>query len=78
MLRTSQLISSRLHTQTYQLLTQQSSYGPFSNDADGRGSKYASLESLHNVVHVWVGGAGGHMSVIPYASFDPIFWLHHA
>jgi tyrosinase len=32
------------------------------------------LEQLHNNVHVWV---GGHMSDIPYAAFDPIFWAHH-
>jgi tyrosinase len=33
------------------------------------------LEQLHNNVHVWV---GGHMSDIPFAAFDPIFWAHHA
>jgi tyrosinase len=32
------------------------------------------LEQLHNNVHVWV---GGHMSEIPFAAFDPIFWAHH-
>ena len=35
------------------------------------------LEQLHNNVHVWVGGAEGHMSDIPFAAFDPIFWAHH-
>jgi tyrosinase len=34
------------------------------------------LESLHNVMHVQVGG-DGHMSVPDYAAFDPVFWLHH-
>ncbi len=33
------------------------------------------LEQLHNRVHAWV---GGHMGVIPFAAFDPIFWAHHA
>jgi tyrosinase len=36
------------------------------------------LEQLHNDVHVWVGGDQGHMSDIPFAAFDPIFWAHHA
>jgi len=36
------------------------------------------LEQLHNNVHVWVGGANGHMGDIPFAAFDPIFWAHHA
>jgi len=36
------------------------------------------LEQLHNNVHVWVGGANGHMADIPFAGFDPIFWAHHA
>jgi tyrosinase len=35
------------------------------------------LENYHNNVHVWVGGRKGHMSDIPFAAFDPIFWAHH-
>jgi len=34
----------------------------------------SQVEDLHNRVHVWV---GGHMGIIPYASYDPIFWAHH-
>jgi tyrosinase len=34
----------------------------------------AALEGLHNRVHVWT---GGHMGIIPFAAFDPIFWAHH-
>lgn len=34
----------------------------------------AAVEELHNRVHVWV---GGHMSQVPFAAFDPIFWAHH-
>ena len=34
-----------------------------------------ALEQMHNDVHVWV---GGHMSDIPFAAYDPIFWSHHA
>src|SRR5690348_2612021 len=32
------------------------------------------VEDLHNRVHVWV---GGHMGLIPFAAYDPIFWAHH-
>jgi tyrosinase len=35
----------------------------------------ASLEAIHDSVHVWVGGS---MGVIPTAPADPIFWMHHA
>lgn len=37
-----------------------------------------SLEGLHNQYHGLIGGNGGHMSEVPTAAFDPIFWLHHA
>jgi len=37
----------------------------------------SKLEDLHGAVHVWVGGDGGHMSAIPLAAYDPIFWAHH-
>lgn len=33
-----------------------------------------ALEQLHGRVHGWV---GGHMSMIPFAAFDPVFWAHH-
>ncbi|KAL9011382.1 MAG: hypothetical protein Q9173_003766 [Seirophora scorigena] len=56
-----------------------SQYGPFSNMgfSDNRGGRYNSIENMHNAIHMLVGN-GGHMSNIPYSSFDPIFWLHHA
>ena len=38
------------------------------------GSFTGSLEGIHNMVHVWVGGG---MSFIPTAPADPIFWMHH-
>ncbi|KAI4228600.1 MAG: hypothetical protein L6R40_008111 [Gallowayella cf. fulva] len=69
-----------LHSLTYQLLTQQPNYGIFSNTRynDGRDTgRYNSIENMHNAIHMLVGN-GGHMSNIPYSSFDPIFWLHHA
>ncbi|KAI0466683.1 tyrosinase [Xylaria cf. heliscus] len=36
-----------------------------------------NIEFIHNNIHYWVGGNGGHMSQIPTATFDPTFWLHH-
>ena len=68
-----------LHDLTYQLIAEQSDYAPFSNTgySDGRGGSYNSIENMHNAIHALV-GQGGHMSIIPYSSFDPIFWLHHA
>ncbi|EQL32948.1 hypothetical protein BDFG_04931 [Blastomyces dermatitidis ATCC 26199] len=36
-----------------------------------------NIEFIHNNIHYWVGGNGGHMSQIPVATFDPIFWFHH-
>ena len=64
---------------TYQLLAATTTYGAFSNTAykDSNGNEYNSLENMHNAIHSFVGN-GGHMSDIPYAAFDPIFWLHHA
>jgi tyrosinase len=43
---------------------------------------FLSLEYIHNNVHNIVGGSDfinglGHMSDVPVAAFDPIFWLHH-
>ncbi|MCJ1306198.1 hypothetical protein MMC08_009016 [Hypocenomyce scalaris] len=37
---------------------------------------YGSIETLHNRYHGICGGEG-HMSRVPVAAFDPIFWLHH-
>jgi tyrosinase len=34
----------------------------------------SALEGLHDRVHVWT---GGHMGMIPFAAFDPVFWAHH-
>ncbi|KAL8841953.1 MAG: hypothetical protein Q9170_000733 [Blastenia crenularia] len=53
-------------------------FANFSNSAWTPNSPgYDSLESLHNQIHGLVGN-GGHMSIIDYAGFDPLFWLHHA
>ncbi|KAF7537431.1 hypothetical protein G7054_g3742 [Neopestalotiopsis clavispora] len=48
---------------------------------------FDSAENLHDNLHGWCGGDRtapidnvsfvGHMSHVPLAAFDPIFWLHH-
>ncbi|KAF7557568.1 hypothetical protein G7Z17_g592 [Cylindrodendrum hubeiense] len=48
---------------------------------------YDSAEHLHDIMHLFCGGFPtkvtngvammGHMSHVPLAAFDPIFWLHH-
>ncbi|HET8955215.1 MAG TPA: tyrosinase family protein [Solirubrobacterales bacterium] len=32
------------------------------------------LDNYHGEVHMWV---GGHMTDIPFAAYDPLFWAHH-
>jgi tyrosinase len=33
------------------------------------------LQDFHDSIHGWV---GGHMGIIAWAAYDPIFWAHHA
>ncbi len=45
----------------------------------GNFTAFASgLESIHDLVHVWVGGRRGTMSFLDRAPADPLFWMHHA
>ncbi|KAL4785045.1 hypothetical protein BJX76DRAFT_367191 [Aspergillus varians] len=65
----------------YRLLTYPIDYEEFATTAldksEPKVSADVNIEFIHNNVHWWVGGNGGHMSQIPVATFDPIFWLHH-
>lgn len=63
-------VQSRL----YNLFSMISDYAIASNDI----SNDESIESIHDTIHNTVGGNNGHMTDIPYAAFDPVFWLHHA
>ncbi|RKK99297.1 hypothetical protein BFJ71_g6299 [Fusarium oxysporum] len=65
-----------------------SNWGQFASTkwiAEGKGcpnTVYISLEYIHNNIHNLTGGSDyatgmGHMSDVPVAAFDPIFWLHH-
>ncbi|KAK6957307.1 hypothetical protein Daesc_000090 [Daldinia eschscholtzii] len=49
---------------------------------------FDSAENIHDLMHMMCGGGGartdreniyyaGHMSHVPVAAFDPIFWFHH-
>jgi tyrosinase len=43
-------------------------------------ASYLSLEYVHNNIHNWTGGFDdymGHMTEVPVAAFDAIFWMHH-
>ncbi|KAI1390406.1 uncharacterized protein F4822DRAFT_401841 [Hypoxylon trugodes] len=45
-------------------------------------TEYLSLEYVHNGLHDFIGGSSlkdgaGHMSNVPVAAFDPIFYMHH-
>ncbi|KAK7424587.1 hypothetical protein QQZ08_008597 [Neonectria magnoliae] len=58
--------------------------GKDDKDKDESSSAWLSLEYVHNNVHNITGGSNfdkgkgvGHMSDVPVAAFDPIFWLHH-
>ncbi|KAI0925031.1 hypothetical protein AcW2_005732 [Taiwanofungus camphoratus] len=68
-------------TDTYNCLTRLQEWDAFSNHTTG-GSAYAnSLESIHDTMHVKIGGLtpwAGHMSDTGVAGFDPIFYMHHA
>ena len=61
-------------------LWQPDPWGQFSNhtwtDIHPNQGELTSLESIHDSVHVDVGGIG-HMGDPAVAAFDPIFWFHH-
>lgn len=62
----------------YNLFSSYDNYTIFSNEgwaADT--SKYDSLEALHDNVHAMLGGTDGHMTIVPFSAFDPLFFLHH-
>ncbi|KAF3762479.1 Di-copper centre-containing protein [Cryphonectria parasitica EP155] len=62
----------------YNLFSSYDNYTIFSNEgwaADT--SQYDSLESLHDNVHSMLGGSDGHMTIVPFSAFDPVFFLHH-
>ncbi|KAI5363744.1 putative tyrosinase copper-binding domain, di-copper centre-containing domain superfamily, tyosinase [Septoria linicola] len=77
-------LQQNMQDQVYQLLTQCKDYLGFATDDASNNACANSLEGIHNTIHTACGGAvanqisGGHMTYLPLASFDPIFWIHHA
>ena len=70
-------VEESLRERTYLLMSEQSQYAPYSNQGYSgplREGLLDSVEGLHNQIH---GLVGGHMASVPFAAFDPIFWLHH-
>ena len=78
------LQGSDLKATTWTIFSEASDWDSFSNEstkaADSAGPMN-SLEGVHGTVHNCTGGTvprrSGHMTSIPVAAFDPIFWLHH-
>ncbi|KAF2177857.1 Di-copper centre-containing protein [Zopfia rhizophila CBS 207.26] len=72
-----------LRDRVYGLFMSGATWGDVSTSAIGvrtrqNGNNPDSFESVHDAIHVTVGGeSGGHMYYLDYSSFDPIFWLHH-
>ncbi|KAK6954358.1 hypothetical protein Daesc_004325 [Daldinia eschscholtzii] len=65
----------------YNLFSNYPIYANFSNEAwipGPNNGSYDSLESLHDAIHTVGGGVYGHLAIIAYSGFDPLFWLHHA
>lgn len=62
----------------YNLFSNYDNYTIFSNYGWASDtSKYDSLEALHDNVHAMLGGLDGHMTIVPFSAFDPLFFLHH-
>jgi tyrosinase len=51
-------------------------YATFASSSQTPGPS-GSLESIHGAYHFFIGGISGHMSSVPIAAFDPVFWIHH-
>ncbi|KAI0482999.1 hypothetical protein GGR56DRAFT_219398 [Xylariaceae sp. FL0804] len=70
-----------LQQRIYNLFSNYGNYTDFSNEAwipYNNNGTYDSLESVHDTVHIVGGGGWGHMAIIDYSSYDPMFFLHHA
>ncbi|KAK8126358.1 uncharacterized protein PG998_002117 [Apiospora kogelbergensis] len=68
-------------TRLYNLFANSGNYSSWSNEAwipDPTNASYDSIESLHDTIHLAAGGDSGHMAIIAYSAFDPVFFLHHA
>ncbi|KAI1177506.1 Di-copper centre-containing protein [Nemania sp. FL0916] len=66
----------------YNLFSNYRNYTHFSNEgwigSNNNNGSFDSIESLHDSVHTIGGGGWGHLAIIAYSAFDPLFFLHHA
>ncbi|KAI0505261.1 hypothetical protein F5B22DRAFT_640025 [Xylaria bambusicola] len=65
----------------YNLFANYPNYSHFSNEGwmnESNNGTFDSIESLHDSVHTIGGGGWGHLAIIAYSAFDPLFFLHHA
>ncbi|KAI1428347.1 hypothetical protein F5Y12DRAFT_782760 [Xylaria sp. FL1777] len=65
----------------YNLFANYPNYTHFSNEGwigQSNNGTYDSIESLHDSIHTIGGGGWGHLAIIAYSAFDPLFFLHHA
>ncbi|TGJ84825.1 hypothetical protein E0Z10_g3899 [Xylaria hypoxylon] len=65
----------------YNLFANYPNYTHFSNEGwigQNNSGTFDSIESLHDSVHTIGGGGWGHLAIIAYSAFDPVFFLHHA
>ncbi|KAI1844352.1 hypothetical protein JX266_009446 [Neoarthrinium moseri] len=72
---------SSIQQRLYTLFSNYKDYATWSNEAwitDVNNASTDSIESLHDTIHLACGGNYGHMAIIAYSSFDPVFFLHHA
>jgi tyrosinase len=60
--------SAGIKSATYLALTKAANYDDFSSTSRSG----PSLESIHDTIHVNIGGTWGHMSMLSYAAFDPV------
>ncbi|KAF2453655.1 hypothetical protein BDY21DRAFT_292685 [Lineolata rhizophorae] len=72
-----------LHDRMYGLFTRAAPFVEVSTECVGNGCgndvSHDSFESVHDVIHIISGGnTGGHMYLLDFSAFDPVFWLHHA
>ncbi|RKK65967.1 hypothetical protein BFJ69_g15825 [Fusarium oxysporum] len=85
------LQNSQVCDLVHRLLTAVPEYNNFSStlirkhNGEKPWEQWVNLEYVHNNLHNWIGGSNGkldgeglgHMSNVPVAAFDPIFYMHH-
>lgn len=53
------------------------SYAPFQDALESGSGLTFPGNQMHNGMHGWIGGSGGHMNNPSASPFDPFFYLHH-